>query len=227
MPLGPGTRLGPYEILSAIGVGGMGEVYRARDTRLDRDVALKVLPHSVADSPIALERFQREARAASTLNHPNICTRYDVGEGVAPDREHVSFLVMELLEGETLQERLTRGALEIAQLIDVGVALADALEAAHSRGIIHRDIKPSNIFLTARGPKLLDFGLAKAAPVPSLAVSGQATISRRPGGHVRQGTVSSKAPWPPARCKAARPTRESIAPSSKPCRTSRSTSKSC
>jgi len=158
MALVPGTRLGPYEILTLIGSGGMGEVYQAWDTRLGRLVALKILPER--DIGPSVQRFQREASAASSLNHPNICTIYDVGEGETP------YLAMELLDGETLQNRLARGPLDIAQLVDMGIALVDALDAAHTKGIIHRDIKPANIFLTARGPKLLDFGLAKSAPQP-------------------------------------------------------------
>jgi serine/threonine protein kinase len=159
MSLSAGTRLGPYEIVSAIGAGGMGEVYKARDTRLGRLVALKVLPRQdgrAGDGSV--RRFEREARAASGLNHPNICTIYDVGDS------ETLYLAMELLEGETVQQRLRRGPLEIAQLVDLGLALADALDAAHANGIVHRDIKPGNIFLTARGPKILDFGLAKATP---------------------------------------------------------------
>src|SRR5262249_95736 len=124
-----GTKLGPYEIQTVIGAGGMGQVYRARDTRLDRLVALKVLLGGLASSPNALERFQREARAASALNHPNICTVYDVGAGNAGDPR---FIAMELLEGETLQRRLTRGTLDVAQLVDFATAVADALDAAHS-----------------------------------------------------------------------------------------------
>jgi eukaryotic-like serine/threonine-protein kinase len=157
MTLTPDTRLGPYTIVAAIGAGGMGEVYRARDTRLERDVAIKVLPAALIDSPTARERFQREARAVAGLAHPNICTIFDVGE--TPDGH--AFLVMELLQGETVQQRLARGPFDVAQLIDTGIALADALDAAHAAGIVHRDIKPANILLTARGPKILDFGLAK------------------------------------------------------------------
>ncbi|HET9387584.1 MAG TPA: protein kinase [Gemmatimonadales bacterium] len=154
MALTPGTKVGPYEVLAQIGAGGMGEVYRARDTRLDRAVAVKVLPAG-ATSPQALDRFEREAKAIAALNHPNICSVYDVGTTPVP------YLVMELLEGESLYERLTRGPLEVASLVDVALALADAIAAAHARGIVHRDLKPSNIVLTPHGPKILDFGLAR------------------------------------------------------------------
>ena len=156
MPLTAGTRLGPYEVLAPIGAGGMGEVYRARDTRLNRDVAIKVLPQSFASSA-ARERFQREARAASALNHPNICAVYDVGEAAGHP-----FLVMELLDGKTLREHISSKPLDIPAAVALGIQVADALDAAHLKGIIHRDIKPANIFVTARGDaKVLDFGLAK------------------------------------------------------------------
>jgi serine/threonine protein kinase len=156
MSLPVGSRLGPYEIVALIDAGGMGEVYRAKDTRLERVVAIKVLPDGVTAPPLALERFEREARAASALNHPNICTIYDVGA-------EPPFIAMELLEGETLQQRLKRGPLAGAAFVDIALPLASALHAAHSKGIVHRDIKPANIFVTAHGPKILDFGLAKAA----------------------------------------------------------------
>src|SRR5689334_3315558 len=134
MPLSIGTRLGPYEIVAPLGVGGMGEVYRARDTRLERFVAVKVLPAGAAASPQTLERFQRELRAAAALSHANICTVYDVGTDPP-------FMAMELLEGETLQQRLTHGPMEVAAVVAIALALTDALDAAHSAGIVHRDIK--------------------------------------------------------------------------------------
>ncbi|HXM75717.1 MAG TPA: serine/threonine-protein kinase, partial [Thermoanaerobaculia bacterium] len=151
-----GTRLGPYEILSPIGAGGMGEVYRARDTRLGREVAVKVLAHSLSKDLAALARFEREAKTISALSHPHICALYDVG-----NQDGVEYLVMEYLEGETLAERLARGALPIAQTLRFGAEIASALEAAHRQGIAHRDLKPANVMLTRSGVKLLDFGLAK------------------------------------------------------------------
>ena len=163
MALAPGTRLGPHEVLDLIGAGGMGEVYRARDRRLDRTVALKVLPSSVAADPGRRARFEREAKTISQLNHPHICVLYDVGHQDALD-----FLVMEYLAGETLAERLKRGPVPLAQALDLAAQIADALAAAHSQGIVHRDLKPGNIMLVRPGgpsdppiAKLLDFGLAK------------------------------------------------------------------
>jgi serine/threonine protein kinase len=189
LSLASGARLGPYEIISPLGAGGMAEVYRATDTRLERVVAIKVLPDGVTASPHTLERFQREARAASALNHPNICTIYDVGTDPP-------FIAMELLEGETLQQRLRSGLVEIPILVDIAFAIADALDAAHAKGIVHRDIKPANIFLTARGPKILDFGLAKARPA-TIGVSDEATrpaaaLLTDPGNTL--GTVSYMSP---------------------------------
>src|SRR5450432_1126685 len=153
----PGTKLGPYEIQSALGAGGMGEVYRARDTRLNRTVAVKVLPQHLAGREAARERFDREARAISSLNHPNICQLYDVGE-----QDGTSYLVMECLEGGTLAEQLRKGPLPLDHLLRFAIEIADALDTAHRQGIIHRDLKPGNIFVTAHGEcKVLDFGLAK------------------------------------------------------------------
>ncbi len=170
MSLSPGTRLGPYEILAPLGAGGMGEVYKARDTRLDRTVAIKVLPSHLSADPDRRTRFEREARAVSSLNHPNICTLHDIGH-----QDGIDFLVMEHLEGETLAARLERGPLATAQLLRVAVEITDALEKAHRSGIVHRDLKPGNVMLTKSGTKLLDFGLARAAA--PLAAAGDLTQS--------------------------------------------------
>ena len=163
MALAAGTKLGPYEILSPLGSGGMGEVYRARDTRLDRSVAIKVLPEHLASDPGLKQRLERESKAISALQHPNICTLFDVGS-----QNGVDFLVMELLDGQTLAGRLEKGPLPIAQAVTIGIEVALALETAHRQGIIHRDLKPANIMLTKSGAKLMDFGLAK----PELAMGG-------------------------------------------------------
>ena len=177
MSLPPGARLGPYEVVSRLGAGGMGEVYRARDTRLDRIVAIKVLPHDRVSDAEARGRFEREAKAIAALSHPNICAIHDVGF----DTSTSPYLVMELLEGQTLQERLLRGPLDVDQVVEYGAALADALEAAHARGLIHRDLKPANIFITSRGiPKILDFGLAKAlARDDASATANEIDVTRR------------------------------------------------
>jgi Tol biopolymer transport system component len=186
MALTPGTRLGPYEIQSALGAGGMGEVYKARDTRLDRTVAVKVLPEHVASDPDLRQRFEREAKALAALSHPHICPVYDVGR-----QEGIDFLVMECLEGETLAQRLAKSALSLDQALQVSIQIADALDKAHHTGIVHRDLKPGNIFLVrskgSRGggsalpvAKLLDFGLAKAHPLGTpggLALSAAPTVS--------------------------------------------------
>lgn len=141
MTLAKGARLGPYEILEALGAGGMGEVYKARDTRLERTVAIKVLPEHLAGSPELRQRLEREARAVSTLSHPNICALFDIGRD-----QGVDYLVMEYLEGESLARRLGKGPLPIDELLRVAVQIADALEKAHRSGIVHRDLKPGNIF---------------------------------------------------------------------------------
>src|ERR1700730_12467380 len=183
MTILPGRRLGPYEILSNIGAGGMGEVYKARDTRLDRIVAIKVLPGHLADRAELRERFDREAKAIASLNHPHICTLYDTGH-----QDDTAFLVMEYLEGETLAQRWQKGPLPLDQVLKYAIEIADALDKAHRKGITHRDLKPGNIMLTKSGAKLLDFGLAKlkqeAAPaIPDSqlstmksAITGEGTI---------------------------------------------------
>jgi Tol biopolymer transport system component len=169
--LSAGQKLGPYEIVSPLGAGGMGEVYRAKDTRLDRSVAVKVLSEHLSASEELRGRFEREAKAISSLQHPHICTLYDIGREGETD-----FLVMELLEGESLSDRIARGPLPIEEVLRLGTQIADALERAHSSGIVHRDLKPGNVFVTDRGVKLLDFGLAKlhaAGPQTSKTVMGQ------------------------------------------------------
>ena len=159
MSLKAGTTLGPYEIDAPLGAGGMGEVYRARDTRLERTVAIKVLPEHVAADPDLKQRFEREAKTVAALSHPHICPVFDVGE-----QDGVNYLVMEYLDGETLAQRLEKGALPLDQALTVAIEIADALDKAHRQGIVHRDLKPGNIMLTKAGAKLLDFGLAKLKP---------------------------------------------------------------
>jgi Tol biopolymer transport system component len=176
-----GARLGAYEILAKLGEGGMGEVYRARDTRLDRVVAIKVIASSAVDAPDLRERFDREARAVAALNHPHICTLHDVGHD-----NGVAFLVMEHLEGETLAERLARGALPIGDVTRYGLEIADALDKAHRAGIVHRDLKPANIFLTKQGSKLLDFGLAKHA---AASPAGATMLPTTPAHLTAAGTI--------------------------------------
>ena len=190
MPLEAGRQLGPYEIVSAIGAGGMGEVYKARDTRLDRTVAIKVLPEHVASDPDLKQRFEREAKTISSLNHPHICTLYDIG-----CQDGIDFLVMEYLEGETLAQRLQKGALPLDQALKIAIEIADALDKAHRQGITHRDLKPGNIMLTTAGAKLLDFGLAKLRPQTMLDASAEDTlIEPSSSGRLVLGTLGYMAP---------------------------------
>src|SRR5258708_37275147 len=158
MVLSSGSKLGPYEIVAPLGAGGMGEVYRALDTRLDRTVAIKILPAQLSSDPIRKQRFEREAKTISSLNHPNICTLHDVGS-----QDGISYLVMECVEGETLAKRLEKGPLPLEQVLKYGMQIAAALDKAHRSDVVHRDLKPGNIMLTATGAKFLGFGLAKRA----------------------------------------------------------------
>ena len=199
MVLTSGRRLGAYEIVAPLGAGGMGEVYLARDTRLDRTVAIKVLAVDVAHDPHARERFEREARAVAALNHPHICTLHDVG-----NQDGIDFLVMELLEGETLASRLAKGPLPMAHALRLAIQMASALDKAHRAGIVHRDLKPGNIFLVRSGgasappiAKLLDFGLAKAMTPTSATSPSTVTVTRSPDLTERGlivGTVQYMAP---------------------------------
>ena len=178
MPLTPGTRLGPYEVVAPLGAGGMGEVYRARDTRLGREVAVKVMPAHLSENADARARFEREARVVSGLNHPNICVLHDLGREAGTD-----YLVMELVEGESLAQRIARGPLPVAEVTRIGAEIADALDRAHRAGIVHRDLKPSNVMLSRSGAKLLDFGLAREGPRAGAlirAVAGSGAMSQSP-----------------------------------------------
>ena len=214
MPLQAGTSLGPYQIESPLGAGGMGEVYRARDTRLDRTVAIKVLPEHVAADPDLKQRFEREARSIAALNHPHICTLYYIGS-----QDGIDFLVMEYLDGETLAQRLEKGALPLDHALTIAIEIADALDKAHRQGIVHRDLKPGNIMLTKAGAKLLDFGLAKlkftaessglsALPTQSAGLTGEGKIL---------GTLQYMAPssWRAARPMPARTSLRSAPPSTR------------
>src|SRR5688572_11037945 len=180
-----GTRLGPYEVLGLIGEGGMGQVYRAADTRLDRAVAIKVMPAALADDRVRRERFEREARSISRLEHPNICPLNDVGE-LPESAGGGLFLVMQFLEGETLAQRLSRGPVSIKETLDIGIQIAEALAAAHRAGIVHRDLKPGNVMLTRPGARLLDFGLARSVSTTSV---GDATAAGDRTALTTQGTL--------------------------------------
>jgi Tol biopolymer transport system component len=186
MTLSEGTRLGPYEILASAGAGGMGEVYRARDTRLDRTVAIKVLPSHLSSNPEVRQRFDREARTISSLSHPHICALHDVGH-----QDGIDYLVMEFLEGETLTDRLSRGPLPVEQVLRYGIEIADALDKAHRQGIVHRDLKPGNIMITKSGVKLVDFGLAKLAAVSPAGSSSSVSILQTQAGMnlTQEGTI--------------------------------------
>src|SRR6201987_4958774 len=176
MALTSGTRLGPYEIVAQAGAGGMGEVYRARDSRLNREVAIKVLPDHLSSSPELRERFEREARAISQLSHPHICVLYDIGQHDGSD-----YLVLEYLEGETLGARLRRGPLPTEQVLRYGAQIADALDKAHRCGVVHRDLKPDNIMVPKSGVKVLDFGLAKPLTATANAANSiAATLTHSP-----------------------------------------------
>src|SRR5262249_55502340 len=185
MALTSGAKLGPYEIIAPAGAGGMGEVYRARDTRLERIVAIKILPAQFSSDPARKQRFEREARAVSSLNHPHICVLHDIGR-----QDGVDYLVMECVEGETLAKRLEKGPLPLEQTLKYGAQIADGLDKAHRAGIVHRDLKPGNIMLTASGSKLLDFGLAKPTAALLSGLSGATLTTAVPTTPVTQeGTI--------------------------------------
>src|ERR1700686_1627916 len=182
MTLQAGSKLGSYEILAPLGAGGMGEVYKARDKKLDRDVAVKVLPQSVAADPEALARFEREAKAVAALSHPNILAIHDFG-----DQDGIAYAVMELLEGETLRGKLDAGAIPQKQAVDYALQVAKGLSAAHEKGIVHRDLKPENLFVSKDGHlKILDFGLAKKVEAVA---RGKETSAPTASGHTQPGTV--------------------------------------
>src|SRR5512134_1849460 len=184
MMLNSGTRLSHYQIISPLGAGGMGEVYRASDTRLDRIVAIKVLPDHLAANTELRQRFEREARAVSSLNHPHICTLHDIGS-----QDGIDYLVMELIEGESLADRLLKGPLPTDQVLRYSTQVADALDKAHRAGIVHRDLKPANIMLTKSGTKLLDFGLAKIQARDSGLVTSETSLPTERYSLTGEGTI--------------------------------------
>src|SRR5262245_17831023 len=183
MALTPGTRLGAYEVIAAIGAGGMGEVYKARDTRLDRTVAVKVLPAALADDLDARARFEREARAVAALDHPHICAIYDIGRAAGMD-----FIVMQYLAGETLASRLQKGPVPMGQAIRYAVEIADALDKAHRQSVVHRDLKPANVMLTKTGARLLDFGLARLQPAAG-EIAGMSAVATEAPNLTAAGTI--------------------------------------
>jgi serine/threonine protein kinase len=197
MALEPGARLGPYQIVSPAGAGGMGEVYRARDTRLDRTVAIKVLPPDLTSDPTARQRFEREARAVAALSHPHICTLHDIGH-----QDGTDYLVMEYLDGETLAARLTRGKLPVDQALQYGIQIADALAAAHKAGIVHRDLKPGNVMLTspARSCWISDWQ-RPVSSWPAWARPNSPPRARSPGPARSSGPCTT---WLPSNCKGRR-----------------------
>src|SRR5437016_4055233 len=186
MPLASGTKLGPYEIQSPLGAGGLGEVYRAHDSRLDREVALKVLPAHLSSDESLKQRVEREAKAVSKLSHPHICTLHDIG-----CQDGVDYLVMEYLEGETLEQRLNKGPLAADQVLRYGIEITDALEKAHRQNMVHRDLKPGNIMLTKAGAKLLDFGLARliTRPAPLTEAPSQLGTQTRDNSLTEEGVI--------------------------------------
>ena len=188
----PGTALGHYEVLSPLGKGGMGEVYRAKDRTLGREVAIKVLPDAFGHDPVRVARFKQEARAAAALNHPNICAIHEVG-----DHDGQPFIVMELLRGQTLEARLSsQGRLECDEVLELSTQLADALDAAHTAGIVHRDVKPANIFITDRGQaKILDFGIAKTNSLNAAdALTNTRDVEQLTGNGTTLGTLAYMSP---------------------------------
>jgi serine/threonine protein kinase len=190
MSLTPGTRLGPYEIVALVGAGGMGEVYRARDSRLKRDVAVKVLPRALSLDTDRLRRFEQEALATAALNHPNILAVFDIGTS-----QGSPYVVSELLEGETLRERLRSGPVPVRKALDHALQIAHGLAAAHEKGIVHRDLKPENLFVTKDGRvKILDFGLAKLTQVEPSAHTSLATVSHGTEAGMVLGTAGYMSP---------------------------------